>query len=106
METYQRRGIGRRKPVQVQALQVTRPYRAVQFAFPRSRRKDKHSGALDYIRLIDAPAGRNRAHASDWIVKFPDGTVEAVPAEEFRTDYTTAQAAEIGASHTEGETLD
>lgn len=106
METYQRKGVGRRKPQLVQAMQVGRPYRKVQFVFPRSHRKDKPSGAIDYIRIIDAPAGRNRARDGDWIVKFPDGTVEVVPAEEFNADYTTAEAAEVGASDTESEALD
>lgn len=104
MNTYERKGAGRRKPQLVQAMQVTRPYRKVQFAFPRSHRKDKPSGAIDYIRIIDAPAGRNRARDGDWIVKHQDGTVEVVPAQEFHTEYSTP--GEVGTQDSGTDALD
>lgn len=104
MENYQRKGAGRRKPALVKAVRVERPYRKIQFDFPRSHRRDRPSGALDYIRLIDAEPGRNRAREGDWIVQHANGSVEVVPAEEFASEYIPAS--EIGTQDTEASDLD
>lgn len=93
-QTYERKASGRRKPELVQALQVIRPYRKVTFALPRSRQVNKPSGALDYLRVIDAPEGNNRAKEGDWVVKFSDGRIEVVTAKEFNNQYTDATGAE------------
>lgn len=89
METYRRKGVGRgNRGEVVQAIQVKRPYRKIAYSFPRSHKRTKPGGALDYIKLVDAPEDRNRAHDGDWLVKFPDGRVEVVPADEFAEFYT------------------
>jgi hypothetical protein len=72
----------------VQAIQVKRPYRDVSNTFPRTHIRNKPSGALNYIRVIDAPEGKNQAAEGDWIVKFPDGRVEVIPDKEFGQHYS------------------
>ena len=72
------------KGVEVEAVQVLRPYRDIVAAFPRSHRHDKPSGALDYIRLVDAETGHNLAREGDWIVKHADGTIEVVSPTAFK----------------------
>lgn len=108
METYRRRAAGRRKAAEVQALKVQRPYRSIQFDIPRSHRKDKPSGAIDYIRIIDAPEGRNRARDGDWIVKNEDGTLEVVTAVRFELDYVKVGESdpEVGAPDSDTEALE
>lgn len=105
-QPYLRKAAGRRKAVEVQAIQVTRPYRTVKFNFPRCHQHNKPGGVMDYLRLIDAPEGANRAKHGDWIVKFPDGGVEAVSAEEFKRGYVETGAAEVGVQESDSEALD
>lgn len=109
METYRRKPCGRRKAELVQAIQVERPLRKVTYAFPRTRQLNKPSGALDYIRVIDAPAPDNRARLGDWIIKHSDGSVGVVSQEEFAASYephTGAVEAEIGTPDQAGEAVD
>lgn len=87
METYRRKQAGKRKGELVQAIQVQRPYRSITAQFPRSHQKNKPGGALDYIRIVDAPEGSNRAGVGDWVVKFPDGLVTVINDEAFQTEY-------------------
>lgn len=77
----------RRNEIDVEAMQVKRPYRNVSKAFPRSHQHDRPSGRLNYFRLTDAPEGRNRAQEGDWIIKHPNGKIEVVSAEEFEDQY-------------------
>lgn len=77
----------RRNEIEVEAMQVKRPYRNVSKAFPRSHQHDHQSGKLHYFRLVDAPEGRNRAEEGDWIIKYPNGKVEVVSTEEFEEHY-------------------
>lgn len=72
------------KGVEVEAVEVQRPYRAITSAFPRSHRHNKPSGQLDYIRLVDAEPGSNLAREGDWIVKHADGKIEVVSAAAFK----------------------
>lgn len=102
-QPYARRPVGRRKAVEVQAIQVTRPYRVVKFNVPRSHQHNKPGGALDYLRIIDAPEGKNRAKDGDWIVKFPDGGIEVVDAEEFSRCYVEAGAVKAEAEESTSE---
>lgn len=107
LQPYRRKPAGRRKAEVVQAIQVNRPLRPVTYAFPRTRQRTKPSGVLDYIRLIDAPEGQNRARLGDWIVKFNDGNVIAVPKEEFDASYEPyTEEAEVGTQDRPGDTLD
>lgn len=82
MKTYQR------KAIEVEAMQVKRPYRNVSRAFPRSHQVDRPSGALHYFRLVDGLEGRNRARESDWIIRHPSGRVEVISNEEFAEQYS------------------
>lgn len=109
LEHYRRKPAGRRKAQLVQAIQVQRPLRHVTFAVPRTRQRTKPSGALDYLRVIDAPQDNNRAYYGDWIVKHGDGTVEVVPDKEFRSAYERPEAAEegeVGVQDGAGDPLD
>jgi hypothetical protein len=112
MEQYRRKPAGRRKASVVQAIQVQRPLKAVTFAVPRTRQRTRPSGALDYIRVIDAPQDANRARIGDWIVKHADGTVAVVPEEEFAAEYeyqpvgTAVEDTAVGTQDTTSEALD
>lgn len=107
LETYMRKGAGRRKPEAVQAMQMQRPHRKVQFAFPRSRIHNHPNGRFNYLRLIDAPEGKNRAKDGDWLIKFNDGSVQVVSQEEFSTSFTAgADAPEVGIQDQGSDTLD
>jgi len=88
VNTYKRRGRGQQELVE--AIQVTRPYRRVKHAFPRSHLKSRPSGRLDYIRLVDAVEGANRAREGDWIVRREAGVVEVMPAEQFDAEFRPA----------------
>lgn len=89
LQAYRRKVEGKRKAEVVQAIRVERPYRSVMLAFPRAHLRNKQSGKLDYIRLVDAEEGRNRAYAGDWVVKYPDGKVEVVPDHVFTAEFAT-----------------
>ncbi len=91
METYRRKQAGRRRGELVQAIQVQRPYRSITMQFPRSHQKNKPGGALDYIRIVDAPEGNNRAGVGDWIVKFADGTISVLTDTDFQSEYGTGE---------------
>lgn len=81
LKTYQRNAI------EVEAMQVKRPFHNVSRAFPRSHQTDRPSGKLHYIRLIDAPEGSNRAHEGDWIIRYPSGKVEVITDGEFEEQF-------------------
>ena len=87
METYRKKSVGRRKGDVVQAIQVKQPYRDITNVFPRSHKKKKPSGALDYIHIVDAPQDSNAAAEGDWIVKFPDGSISVLKDAEFQSEY-------------------
>lgn len=78
-----------RKPTQVEAVQVVSPYRALTHAFPRNHPVKLPSGRLAYYHLVDA-VDRTKAYPGDWVVKFPDGTVEIFTEEAFNDRYEEA----------------
>lgn len=78
------------KPLEVQAIQVARPWRNVTAAFPRSHKVQKASGAVAYFRLLDADHANCRAYPGDWIVRYWDGTVAIYGEEEFHARFDQA----------------
>lgn len=78
-------------PTKVLAVQVKRPYRSVTSAFPRSHRHNKPNGHFDYFRLLDAPAGMNRAYDGDWLIKLADGTSIGMRDSDFQSTYGSTE---------------
>ena len=79
------------KAIEVEAFQVTRPYRDVTRKFPRSHPVKLPNGSLSYFRLVDAPEGANKAYDGDWIVKHTNGQPEVLPDHVFKERYGLAE---------------
>lgn len=80
----------RHKPLEVQAVQVTSPYRAFKAAFPRHHEMKLPSGRISCFHVVDAE-GRTRAYPGDYVLKIPQeggpAKVEILSEAEFNRRY-------------------
>lgn len=81
----------RHKPVEVEAVQVVKPFRAFKAAFPRHHEFKLPSGRISAFHLVDAEPPRTKAYPGDWVLKIPQeggpAKVEILTEAEFNRRY-------------------
>ncbi|OHU64014.1 hypothetical protein [Mycobacteroides chelonae] len=75
-------------PTEVEAIQVSRPWKGVQDAVPFAHQVKAGSGAFAFFKLsMPGSLEVQRAYEGDWIVKYPTGCYTRLTDEQFQRYY-------------------